>query len=973
MAADLVDRIYDGVAEGQRPEDFGLEKGRVESEAAAAWQEALEHWQAFLHRLDRLPESDPATSATRDQWVIPLLSLLGYELVYMPRAAEVEGKTYAISHRAGTSDDAPPVHIVGCRQPLDRRPPAGRPRLAPHSLVQEYLNRSEHLWGVVTNGFAFRILRASPCLTRPAYIEFDLREMMEGRNFADFVLFYRLAHRSRLPREGGPPADCWLERYYLDTIEQGGRVRDRLRDGVEKAIKILGRGFLRHPDNQLLRDKIASGELSAADYYRQLLRLVYRLLFLLVAEERDLLTANRVYREHYSVTRLRRLCENRRAYTEHGDLWEGLKVTFRLLEEEELGKHLGLPPLNGPLFESQALADLAGLSLSNRSLLEALWHLSVYREDDRSPWRRVNYAALDVEELGSVYESLLDYCPVFPGQADFDLAPGTERKSTGSYYTPRELVEELVKSALVPVMEERLKEAGSPEEKERALLSIKVCDPACGSGHFLLTAARRLGAELARVRTGADEPAPEEVREAVREVITHCLYGVDKNPMAVELCKVALWIEGHLPGKPLTFLDHRIKCGDSLVGVLDLGVLRKGIPEEAFDPVEGDERKLAQQLKRLNRREKDQSYISFGSPAVADPVGRLAEEHRRLSELSDDMVESVRLKAEFYAGLEKAKEYWRTACDIFTAAFFARLTRQAFEEGRIPTNDALLSYLEGRSLGSRVAEAAKNLARKHRFFHWPLEFPEVFEQGGFDVVLCNPPWERIKLQEEEFFATRDPKIANALNKAERRRLIKALPATNPALWEEYQEAKHAAEAQSKFLRASGRFPLTARGDINTYSVFAELFSQLLRPGGRTGVVLPTGIATDDTNKHFFAHLVETGRLVSLYDFENREGIFPAVDSRYKFSLLTMRGQGEEKTPLRFAFFLTRTEQLRDGRRVFEMSPEDLALFNPNTRTCPVFRTREDAELTKKIYRRVPVLVNEQTGGKPVGRKVYEDV
>ncbi|MBC7092624.1 hypothetical protein H5T53_01240, partial [Candidatus Bipolaricaulota bacterium] len=381
----------------------------MESEISDAWQEALEHWQAFTHRLERLPETDPATTVTRDQWVVPLLSLLGYELVYTPRAAEVEGKTYFISHRADAGQDAPPVHVVGCRQPLDRRPETGRPRLAPHSLVQEYLNRTEHLWGIATNGFVLRLLRQTTRLTRPTYLEFDLREMMAGKDFADFSLFYRLAHRSRLPRDGA--AECWLERYYQETIEQGGRVRDRLRDGVEEAIKILGQALLAHPANEALRDKVRTNRLGPADYYQQLLRFIYRLLFLLVAEERELLTANPVYREHYSVARLRRLCENRRAYTDHLDLWEGLKLTFHLLADETLGAKLSLPPLNGPLFDPEATADLNDLCLTNRDLLQAFWYLSMYKENDRTPWRRVNYAALDVEELGSVYESLLDYHP----------------------------------------------------------------------------------------------------------------------------------------------------------------------------------------------------------------------------------------------------------------------------------------------------------------------------------------------------------------------------------------------------------------------------------------------------------------------------------------------------------------------------------------------------------------------------------
>jgi hypothetical protein len=283
---------------------------------------------------------------------------------------------------------------------------------------------------------------------------------------------------------------------------------------------------------------------------------------------------------------------------------------------------------------------------------------------------------------------------------------------------------------------------------------------------------------------------------------------------------------------------------------------------------------------------------------------------------------------------------------------------------------------------------ANALATKHRFFHWPLEFPEIFSPvianevkqsqekiassqaprndkvGGFDVVLGNPPWERIKLQEQEFFATRDPEIANAPNKAAREKLIKELPEKNTALFNEFQNAKHDAESGSRFVREGDRFPLTAVGDVNTYALFAEHSRRIQNTDGRAGIIVPTGIGTDDTCKNFFGDLNKDKNLASLYDFENREKLFAAVDSRYKFCLFTMGSKPVNKT--NFAFFLTNTEQLRDEMRRFSLTPEDIILINPNTRTTPVFRTKVDAELTKKIYRRVPVLVNERTGENPWG-------
>jgi len=444
---------------------------------------------------------------------------------------------------------------------------------------------------------------------------------------------------------------------------------------------------------------------------------------------------------------------------------------------------------------------------------------------------------------------------------------------------------------------------------------------------------------------------------------------VDKNPLAVELCKVALWIEGHTLGKPLTFLDHRIRCGDSLVGVFNLSVLEEGIPEEAYEPAGDDDSAFARRLRseiRRQRRERKTLGSSFFHPAGI--VEKLAKKLAELAELPENTPEEVQRKSARYVELQRDPELerLRLACDLWTAAFFARLRPE--EASRIPKPLDLQGLLEKGRAGvkSELLGAVEAMAHRLRFFHWPLEFPEVFAQGGFDVVLCNPPWERIKLQEEEFFATRDKEIATAPNKAARERLIRELPVRNPALWQEYQQALHDADALSKFLRGSNRFPLTARGDINTYSVFAELFTALVNDRGRVGVVLPTGIATDATNQQFFRHLVDAGRLVSLYDFDNRARLFPAVISLMKFCLLTLSGTGARNQRPEFAFFCHRPEDLRQSEKILQLSPEDILLLNPNTRTLPIFRTRQDAELTKAIYQRVPVLVNETSGENPWG-------
>ncbi|HEY9600727.1 MAG TPA: N-6 DNA methylase [Allocoleopsis sp.] len=986
IAPDMTTDLLAGEIKGQTPEDFNFAKtDKLADEIAIAWGDAKAYWAAFQRRLARLDADDMATSLTREQWAVPLLESLGYSPVYTAKAEIVDGQTYAISHRAEAGENKPPIHIVGCRVKLEQRPPSGTPRLSAHTLMQEYLNRTEHLWGIVTNGLQWRLLRDSSLMTRLTYIEFDLEQILNGENFAEFGLFYRLFHRSRLPQGMDDADECLLEYYHQEAIQQGGRVRDRLRDGVEKALVLLGTGFLQHPANQQVRQQFESGELTDKVYYRQLLLLIYRFLFLMVAESRDLLLADedpekaRIYMEYYSVSRLRDMAE-RRSYRREGfqDLWQGLRVTFRLFDENWRGEALKLSPLNGDLFGSKTLQDLDACAIDNHDLLLAIRELSLYvavpsaasRRVQQGQLRRVNYEALDVEELGSVYESLLDFHPQVvqrQGIYEFALVLGSDRKTTGSYYTPPELVGQLIKSALEPVIADKLKGAKTPAEQEAALLSLKVCDPACGSGHFLLAAARRIGKELAKVRMGEAQPGAEPLRKAIRDAIQNCIYGVDLNPLAVDLCKVALWIEGFNRGFPLNFLDHRIKCGNSLVGVLDLDCLKEGIPDEAFKAVTGDDKTLSSQFKKRNKKEREtdnKGQLSIFVDQLDESRSQYTQTLRQVGAIDEKTTAEYRQKATQYYQSRQDSGWWRdySACNLWTAAFFMPLTQQNLQ--LLPTTAALTQLLRGDLSTQKVVEAANKLAQEKRFFHWCLEFPEAFEAGGFDCVLGNSPWERIKLQEKEFFASHSIEIANAANKAAREKLIRELPKNNPELAQAWEDAKHDADAQGKFIRESDRFLLTATGDINTYSVFAETSRKIISPNGRVGVVVPTGIATDDTCKKFFGDLTQKQAIASLYDFENREAIFNAVHRSYKFSLLTISSKPIKQG--NFSFFLTQPRQVNNQGRVFQLSPQDISLMNPNTLTCPIFRTRVDAELTKKIYQRVPVLENERTGKNPWG-------
>ncbi|HMN49623.1 MAG TPA: hypothetical protein PKD67_10835, partial [Ignavibacteriaceae bacterium] len=414
---DILEKIYSGDIIGQSAKDFGIENGTVLDEISKSWKAARTFYGAFQLRLNRLKPDDSTIRDTREQWIIPLLESLGFpNVTYFAKADEVAGKTYAISHRANDNRESLPIHIVGINDNLDKRAESGRPRLSPHSLMQEFLNHTEHLWGIVTNGYSLRLLRDSSKISRPVFIEFDLQQILEQEKFNEFALLFRLIHYTRLPKHQDDAADCLIEKYYNEAINTGGRVRDKLRDGVEEALKVLGNGFINHPDNKWLRDAISQNDIKAIEYYRQLLRLVYRLLFLMVSEERNLVGPSDpkkepIYYNFYSINRLRELSHTFiPGISKPSDLWESLLVTFKLYSDEGYGEKLSIAALNGDLFGQHAIPYFEECKLYNKDLLSAVKHISQYEENGNK--RRINYLALDVEELGSVYESLLDFHPV---------------------------------------------------------------------------------------------------------------------------------------------------------------------------------------------------------------------------------------------------------------------------------------------------------------------------------------------------------------------------------------------------------------------------------------------------------------------------------------------------------------------------------------------------------------------------------
>jgi hypothetical protein len=843
------------------------------------------------------------------------------------------------------------------------------------SALQDWLNADDNaLWGLCTNGESLRLLRDNESLTRPAYLQADLRQIFEAEDYAGFSALWLALHASRFGHPETLPTDCALERWRESGSKEGLAARDRLRDGVESALLALGTGFLTHPANSELSARLRDGSRPIDDYFRQLLRLVYRLIFLLAAEDRNLLhfpTASaaerKLYADGYSIGALRDRAIRRSGWDNFHDRWSGLRVTFRALANGEA--RLGLPALGG-IFAATATPELDRVHISNRFLMEAIFRLAWLR--DEGLLMPVNWRDMETEELGSVYESLLELTPRLSSDGrEFKFAEGAQtkgnaRKTSGSYYTPDSLVQVLLDSALDPVLERVESES---EDPIRGLLSVTVIDPACGSGHFLLAAARRIAKRIVRLRHG-DIHTEQQRLAALRDVVRSCIHGVDRNPMAVELTKVALWIETVEPGKPLGFLDANIRLGDSLLGIFSIDALNKGIPDAAYKQLTGDDKVIAKDFSNKNKDEiKGQARLRLSEKADSPTLPRLAESLRIVRQLPEETVADIEAKRDRfeYATHDPRLQNIAHAADLYIAAFLTPKTSANARNGGdslIPTTgDVQTAMTAGTVYGPRLG-AARDLASTARAFHWPLEFPDIINAGGFDAVLGNPPWERIKLQEQEFFASREAAVAEAPNAAARGKLIQQLKVASEgsrarALFLDFELAKRIAEASSQFARIQardgGRFPLTGTGDVNTYALFAELFLCLRSSSGRGGLLTPTGIALDKTTQPMFNYLVESHLLVSIRSFYEVRQWFVATDDRKPFCLLTM---GYNNAGASFSFSIRAISELANPERSFTLSAEEIAAINPNTKTAPVFRSRRDASLTAKIYRKIPVLIDE---------------
>ena len=898
----------------------------------------------------------------------------------------------------------------------------GQHSKSPHSQILQYLSTAEIAsesrirWGFLTNGGVWRLYdqRARPRAT--GYFEADLGKLLDAGNADALRAFYLLFRRDSFTRTKGATAT-----FLVQALDEGRRYEEQVARNLSSVV--FDQVFPR------LVTALASTPGAALPEARDAaLIFLYRLLFVLYAEDRGLLPVNDKRYEDYG---LRKPVRDDIAHKQTNGApfssvasayYDRLMQLWRLIDKGDAS--IGLPPYNGGLFADEAAPLLARARLPDAVVAPIVYDLSHAETADGR--RFVNYRDMSVQQLGSIYERLLEQEPVRAGDGAIVIRPNSyARKDSGSFYTPQELVDLIVDRTLKPLAEERLRafeqKAAALKHDHRpkserladlrkldpaeAVLDLKVLDPAMGSGHFLVTAVDFLSDYIADLveyvpavpdwLDGAGEyESPlvgrvaairDEIRGRARQagwvideeaqltdqaiirrmVLKRCIYGVDKNPLTVELAKVSLWLHSFTVGAPLSFLDHHLRCGDSLVG--------------------------------LRVREARDELLRFGpmftSSAVAGAEAAAAG-MQRIEEMSDADISEVEQSALLFQGVEQTTADLRGLLDFLTGLHWQTAGMKSKEraaiEGQIvvalgadqanglqllahgpahgPNDNATTAPADGASPYAALWQNATGIADRETFLHWEAAFPGVWQrwqeaqpQGGFDAVIGNPPWDRIKLQEVEWFATRSPELARAPTAAARSAAIQRLRNAGAPLAAEFDTAKTQADDLGQLVRASGHYPLLGGGDINLYSLFVERAMSLVKPDGIVGLLTPSGIYADKTAADFFKSISTSGRVAGLFDFENKKIFFKDVHASFKFCALIFGGAERRFQETKCAFFLHDTATIEDPDRCFPLAPADFARVNPNTGTAPIFRTRRDAAITRGIYEHHPVLVDRSDG------------
>ncbi len=1024
---------------GQLFTHYFLEEGIRETDA---WKKVLADEEAFVrfreelvHRYEALCHArSPNEAMTEQDLVRPLLDLLGWH--YLPQQTTSDRED--IPDHLLFADADSRQHAAAKKKPADRYQNAliveeskrfglvldthdkdDRIRSGtPHRQILRYLSTAEIAsysrirWGILTNGSVWRLYdyRARP--RDSGYFEADLADLLKSGKEDELRVFYLLFRRESFVRQKGAMA-TFLER----ALAEGKRYEEQVAEDLSQVV--FGRVF---PD---LVDALAThSKKSLSESRDAALIFLYRLLFVLYAEDRGLLPVNDSRYDDYGLRkRVRddiagRMAQNDTFSHTAANYYNLLTELFRIINEGDAS--IGLPPYNGGLFAMDDAPLLNEVRLPDAVLAPVIYDLS-HTEDTRGRYRFVNYRDMSVQQLGSIYERLLEQEPVRAENGTLTIRPNKyARKDSGSFYTSQDLVDLIMEQTLKPLISERRKafeekakalgsDRRSKEKRQQeleqldpavAVLDLKVLDPAMGSGHFLVTAVDFLSDHVADLIEYVPmvpdwlngeyvSPLVERVaaiREAItgqaaasnwvldqaqltdqaiirRMVLKRCIYGVDKNPLTVELARVSLWLHSFTVGAPLSFLDHHLRCGDSLLGL------------RVADATE--------ELRELGG--------VFASSALAG-VEAATRGMQRIEEIADVDVAEVQESAALFSEVEETTADLRSLLDFFCGwrwltAGMGKKERDEFKGPLVATlgQHTAMAY----ELLARGPEAmgvaddkrfaglwheARTIANREGFLHWEVTFPGVWHrwqescpEGGFDAIIGNPPWDHIEQPEVEWFVTRDQEIAHAATGAKRKALIGKQKEAGEKLALEYEMVRNRAATMREFVRSSGKYPLLSGGRINLYSLFVERSMSLIKPDGVVGLLTPSGIYADKTAAPFFQSVSTTGRVGGVFDFENKKIFFKDVHASFKFCAIILGGEQRQFNQTLCAFFLHDTKTIEDPGRCFPLTPDDFARVNPNTGTAPIFRSRRDAEITRRIYGQHPVLVDRSRGG---GHKVW---
>ncbi|MCZ6772272.1 MAG: hypothetical protein O7G83_09870 [Proteobacteria bacterium] len=822
-------------------------------------------------------------------------------------------------------------------------------------------------------------------------------------------------------REAFLPAPADERTFHQRALEEGKFYEERVATNLSNLV--FGQVF-----PQLVKAIAAAApDVPLQEVREAALILLYRLLFILYSEDRDLLPVRDVRYDDYGLRE--KVRGDIGARKDRNDVfsetaaryWSAVDDLCRAIDNGD--SSIGLPPYNGGLFDRDRTPLLANIRLGDRVMADVIDALSFEQTPEGRHY--INYRDLSVQQLGSIYERLLEHEVIREDDEIIVRLNVFARKTSGSYYTPddlvgliiRETIEPLVKSRLDAFTAKAVELEGSDHAEGRKLgilkridpaeklLELKICDPAMGSGHFLVSLVDYLADQVIAAMAEAEatvewgdyiSPLSERIdrirntilsnaeergwtideeqlddRHIIRRmVLKRCVYGVDKNLMAVELAKVSLWLHTFTVGAPLSFLDHHLTCGDSLFG----SWVRGGINKAA---AYGSPLLLHGPITRAVRAATQMQIIEGLTDVEIAEAHRSADVYAEVQEMTTPLNGLLSL-IHALDWLNVRDRASRTAIESFFDGEFgdpvaiAMGSQEPVRPPPIRREDLMrgqISAEEKFQLFSDTLSQCRRLIAEECFLNWQVAFPGVWSgwdsvdlTGGFDAVIGNPPWDRMKLQQVEWFAARKPEIAMAQRAADRKRMIAALEEANDPLAGDFAKAKERAETGVRMARNSGDYPLLSGGDLNIYSLFVERAMAIVKRDGMVGLLTPSGIASDKTAAPFFKGVATGGRLKALYDFENRrtryeaEPFFPDVDSRFKFCAF-VASPSQISDVARCAFFLQDVSELGDPERCFSLSAEDFSSVNPNTGTAPIFRTRRDAELTTAIYGRLPILVD----------------